>query len=874
MKKRMLSLLLTVLLLVLLPGRTLAAEPEVPAQSGPVIPASLETAYQKTAATLLNRTPGTGSIGGEWLMLALARSTWADQISDSSRAAYLTALRAYLAESGYSTNSGRLEKNKPTENARIALALTALGYAPGDFEGYDLLAALTDTTWTTWQGNNSTAFALMAFRAAGYSASNRDALVQSLLAGQLASGAWSISGEVADQDTTSMVVQSLAPYYGSDASVRAAVDRALAWLRELQGSDGGFGETAEGNAQVIVALTALQIDPAGADWTKDGRSVIDALTAYYVDEQGGFQHKLNGGYNQMATEQSFYALVAYIRYLNQQPGLYDMSAADSWPSGGDAPAQPAGDLVAQLGSFTALAADKATYDQLQALQEAYSALTGEELAALKGLDEAYSSFRSEKRAFTDLLDDCIDEALEKLEWTYDCMDRDSYSTANWRVIRELRSSARSAIRSALYREQVELSLSSALDSMSRVPTGGELEVTFRLIGDLSHSDAGQHQKYITWVETTSYELSTGATVYDLFVEAMADAGLSHKGAGSNYVSDIQAPRCLGGYWLSEFDNGRNSGWMYTVNGTHPSYGLKEWELHDGDEVIWHYVDDYTVEEYSYTWLEARDISPEAYVEELLKDVLTVGSHGSASPSRLRASDLGGSVTFRFTPDSGYQVKNVIVDGRSMGAITSYTYQGLTVSSRISVEFAKSVSIDFRDVERGDWFYEDVAFAVQSGLFEGTSADTFEPNGTMTRAMLVTVLYRLEGEPAVTGRSSFADVASDQWYTRAVLWAQQNDIVNGVGGSRFGTGDSVTREQLASILFRYAAHKGYATSASASLSRYSDRDQISAYAVTAMQWASGEELISGRTGTALAPQGTATRCEVAAVIHRFVEQLVS
>lgn len=962
MKKRMLSLLLTVVMVLgLLPAQAAAVELDgmggqsIPMTavstregSGLTIPAALRDIYQNTAANLLSQTPGTGSIGGEWLMLGLARSTCADQISDSSRTAYLAALRSYIAEN-YS--GGKLHRYKPTENARISLALKALGYDPGNFEGYDLLTALTNTAWTTQQGNNSTAFALITFNAAGYSASNRDELIQSLLTNQLSSGAWSISGSVADQDTTMMVVQSLAPYY-TRAEVKTAVDSALTWIRTLQGSDGGFGTTVEGNAQVIVALTALNIDPTGTDWTKDGKNVIDALAGYYTTTGGtGFMHAVaEPQYNQMATEQSFYALVAYIRYLNRQPGLYDMSKADSWPSGGDTPSQPSGsyaitvlgdssklevpasaeagaqvtvtavsgytltglsvwcgsvqvtarpvsggytfempvgdvvvvptvvpavevdDLVGQMESFAVYAADKATYDQLQLLQAAYDALSREQADAMEGLADAYRSFQSEKREFNDLLDDCIDEALDELEWAYDRLDRDDYSSTNWKLIREIRTNAKKSIRNAQYKEQVDLQLSSALTNMSGVTVGGGIEVTFRLIGDLSHSTAGQHEKYITWVETTEYELESGATVYDLFVEAMADAGLNHKGASSNYVSTIQAPKCMGGYWLGEFDNGRNSGWMYTVNGSHPNVGLRYCALSDGDEVVWHYVDDYIEEEYRDTWLEAKDISPESYVEELMKDILTVGSNGSATPSKLTAKAMGSKVTFRFVPDNGYVVKNVTVDGKAMGSITSYTYSDLSISSRVSVEFAKKAEMSFRDVRRSDWFYEDVEFVLQNGLFEGTGEDMFSPNGTMTRGMLAAVLYRLEGEPKVYGSSAFRDVASGQWYTEAIIWAQQNDIVNGIGGGLFGVNGNVTREQLAAILYRYASYRKYRTYSTTSLGSYSDQGKISEYALTAVKWANAEGLLSGRTNTTLDPQGTASRAEVAAIFHRFVENL--
>ena len=145
---------------------------------------------------------------------------------------------------------------------------------------------------------------------------------------------------------------------------------------------------------------------------------------------------------------------------------------------------------------------------------------------------------------------------------------------------------------------------------------------------------------------------------------------------------------------------------------------------------------------------------------------------------------------------------------------------------------------------------------------------------MNRAMLVTVLYRLEGEPKVTGSSEFNDVARKQWYTDAVIWATKHEIVNGYGNGTFGPTDSITREQMATILYRYAQYKNYNVKASNSLTGYSDYTQISAYASQPLKWANAEDLINGRTRTTLVPRGTATRAEVAAILHRFVENVVN
>ncbi len=179
---------------------------------------------------------------------------------------------------------------------------------------------------------------------------------------------------------------------------------------------------------------------------------------------------------------------------------------------------------------------------------------------------------------------------------------------------------------------------------------------------------------------------------------------------------------------------------------------------------------------------------------------------------------------------------------------------------------------YADVRAADWYYDAVAFVSANELFTGTGAASFGPDTAMTRAMLVTVLYRLDGEPAVSGTNGFTDVASGQWYTNAVIWASENGIVSGYGGSLFGTNDFVTREQMAAILYNYASYKGYDISASAVLTGFDDAGDISAWAGTAMRWANAEGLITGVTSTTLSPSGSATRAQVAMILMRLVQNI--
>ena len=176
----------------------------------------------------------------------------------------------------------------------------------------------------------------------------------------------------------------------------------------------------------------------------------------------------------------------------------------------------------------------------------------------------------------------------------------------------------------------------------------------------------------------------------------------------------------------------------------------------------------------------------------------------------------------------------------------------------------------------NWAHVGIDFVLKSGLFYGTSDTTFSPDGAMTRAMLVTVLYRLEGQPKVTAKNPFSDVADGRWYTDAVVWAAENKIVNGVGEGRFDPDGEITREQMAAILYRYSEFKGVTPSEGKFAAEYPDAGKVSRYALTAMRWANAEKLINGtqRGSTVyLDPQGSATRAQVAAILMRFVQNIL-
>ena len=178
---------------------------------------------------------------------------------------------------------------------------------------------------------------------------------------------------------------------------------------------------------------------------------------------------------------------------------------------------------------------------------------------------------------------------------------------------------------------------------------------------------------------------------------------------------------------------------------------------------------------------------------------------------------------------------------------------------------------FTDVSEKNWFYGDVMFVYENGLILGTSKALFSPHGTATRGMMATILWRMEGSPVPKGKNSFTDVEAGKWYADAITWAAENGIFAGYGKDKFGPDDPITREQLAAIFYRYADYKGYDLTVKGNPDTFKDADKITDYAKTAMQWTVGSGLVKGKSSNLLDPQGTATRAEIAAMLHRFIEK---
>jgi uncharacterized repeat protein (TIGR02543 family) len=252
--------------------------------------------------------------------------------------------------------------------------------------------------------------------------------------------------------------------------------------------------------------------------------------------------------------------------------------------------------------------------------------------------------------------------------------------------------------------------------------------------------------------------------------------------------------------------------------------------------------------------------------------VSASENGSISPVSANV-ERGKSQTFTINANIGYEVADVLVDGKSVGAVSSYTFDNVNTTHSISATFKeKDGSSTYTDVPVNSWYTNAVDYVTAKGLMNGVSEGAFDPLGTLSRGMLATILWRLEGSPATTSESIFPDVASGRWYSDAIVWATAEGIVKGYSNGNFGPNDPVTREQFAAIMYRYAATKSYDVSKSASLSEYVDQKTVSNWALDSMRWANATGLIVGTPASTLVPTRNANRAQAATILMRFCENV--
>lgn len=384
----------------------------------------------------------------------------------------------------------------------------------------------------------------------------------------------------------------------------------------------------------------------------------------------------------------------------------------------------------------------------------------------------------------------------------------------------------------------------------------EGKVTFTLVGDS------------TWISSTTVTLSNSVqTVGDVFETVLDSNHYTYIGLNSNYIRSITMPS---GKTLAEFDGGKNSGWMYTVNGEFPQIGLNDCYLTNGDSVRFFYTYDYTVD------------SPAKPTETPVTTTTTVNSDGTITVTVTQGKEtldnVSGGVKVELSNKGGAGDVIVLVnkDG-SETIVTKSLVEDETVYALLDGTCTVKIidnAKDFSDVSDTAWYADAVDFVSGHELYNGTGNGAFSPNAPMSRAMLATVLYRLESEPEsasdiLAGFNDGADVSA--WAQEGLSWAVANKVLEGTDGNCLAPNETVTREQLAVMIYRYAKLCGMDMTVSASTDI--SGQGVSSWAETAMAWAVENGIIEGGTGGKLNPQGPASRAEVAAILQRLVAVMV-
>ena len=388
-----------------------------------------------------------------------------------------------------------------------------------------------------------------------------------------------------------------------------------------------------------------------------------------------------------------------------------------------------------------------------------------------------------------------------------------------------------------------------------------ITVYFTLLGDEKHGEPTSDSTHTLasnnltpWLEKEAYKVDLNATVWDLMqAVAKKHSDVSFSNPNGNYVDSVT----YGDITLAEFDNGTKSGWMYTLNDKHPLLGVSQQFLDDGDSIVFHYTDDYTVEEGS---------------EDFDDDHIAAGKVTDAINALPAAADITlenkeAVAAARAAFDALTEAQQALVSKEAQDKLTA-------CEARIAEleKPEKPVELPFTDLTQ-DWYMDSIRYVYEHELMYGTTDTTFAPDDALTRGMFVTMLYRMEGKPEATGNTSFTDVPANMYYAPAIAWASANGVVYGTSETAFSPEGKITREQMAAMMRRYASFKKLDTSAKADLSTFADASAVSAWATGDMQWAVASELLYGNTRNQLQPTANATRAQAAAILQRFATKIV-
>lgn len=381
----------------------------------------------------------------------------------------------------------------------------------------------------------------------------------------------------------------------------------------------------------------------------------------------------------------------------------------------------------------------------------------------------------------------------------------------------------------------------AASSDPSTPAPQTITVSFTLKGDAHHDpDEGPHTlkagNLETWISKTNVEVDKGSKVIDVLTTALALAGIPYENPTGNYVTEVNG--------LAEFDNGANSGWMYTLNGTHPELGVAEQTVKNGDVIVFHYTDDYTVEEGSEKWSGSGGSAVPNAIDKVESLIDAIGTVTESSGSKIEAA--------RKAYDALTDAQKALVGNYKTLTDAELAYAKLTGK------------LPFTDVKEGDYCYDAVKWAVEQGITNGTTATTFAPGAGCTRAQMVTFLWRAAGSPEPAGKTNpFTDVKEDDYYFKALLWAMENGITKGTTETTFSPNAACTRGQMAAFLYRSA--KSPAVEGANPFTDVQEGD----YFFGAVLWAAEEGVTKGTTDTTFSPAATCTRGQMVTFLYRYL-----
>ena len=780
---------------------------------------------------------------------------------------------------------------KPTDVTRTALALAAMGKDITDVGGVNLAELIVNSDRLS-DGSNELAYALIALDVAKAEIPDsakwsREKIVDEILKFKAKDGGFGLADNSSSEvDMTAICVQALAPY-GDDSDVRSAIDGAVEYLKKSISADYNYANNTNSTAQALLALSILKIDVTDKDngFGGDYHNIITALYGFRNGEGNGFTY--NDKVNSMATVQVIQAFDAY-RKAHREDILYwdfdtkgkeyndTTSGGGSGEDGSDSSAtvyvtiasegmvvqDKNEDYLAQapvkvedIDKNGILTVDEALYAAHEkyypgGAAEGYSSFAssyGLSLARLWGKGtpgtNATAGYWLNNVSCLSLGDKVKDGDYLTAFNYYDAIGwSDAYSYFDKNEVSFKKGASVSLTLNSVGYDSNWNTVASPYQGAKVVVLGDDEKLTTDKNGQVKISISKAGTYYVMAyaengsivpavckiVVTSSAGGGTGSDKITVYIRVADPKGKTYLKKTSYSVEkgtsaydllemtglDVETTKSIDGVYvkgiegLSEFDKGPQSGWVYRVNGKLPDCSAELYTLAKGAYVEW-----------LYTRNNGKDV-------ESGKTSSSSGGGGGSGVSSSSSSNVTSDKEEEKTPQS-----------------------------------------IFEDVNPDDWFYDSVNYVYENKLMNGTG-DGFEPDSAMTRAMLVTVLFRMENPENIESEADFADVPDGEWYTDAVNWAAANGIVNGISDTEFAPNDNVTREQMAAIFYRYAQHKEYDTKNKADLSGFADSKEISEWAEDAVMWAKAEGLINGTSETTISPMETATRAQVATILMRF------